>query len=159
MEQQQQQPFEIITAPPTQTAIIEDAILLDVYQELLQMGRDDRRECDGYITNFAELVINEGDSTTSSKEALVNLMKVKSDVVDKMAKIAAEMTRLKLKETTPIKVNTARQENVTVNIGTNDNKRALIELIENMTKANEPKKEKVEASEESKKKTKKEDTR
>jgi len=146
-------------APPP--SIIEDEVLLDVYQEILQMCRDDRRECDQYITNFAELVINEGDSTTASKEALVNLMKVKSDIPDKMSKIASEMTRLKLKETVPVKVNTAKQENVTVNIGdTTGSKRALIELIENMTKKHEEEvKPKVAASAESKEKKKKEDNR
>jgi len=127
-------------APPP--SIIEDAVLLDVYQEILQMCRDDRRECDQYITNFAELVINEGDSTTASKEALVNLVKIKSDIPDKMSKIAGEMTRLKLKETIPVKVQNAKQENVTVNIGdTSGSRRALIELIENMTKKDEPKKD------------------
>ena len=73
---------------------------------------------------------------------MVNLMKIKSDIPDKMSKIASEMTRLKLKETIPVKVQNAKQENVTVNIGdTSGNRRALIELIENMTKKDEPKKD------------------
>ncbi len=154
------QQVEIISTNNQPLPIIDDGTLLDLYQEILQICRDDRRECDQYIVNFAELVLNEGDSTTSSKEALVNLMKVKSDIPDKMSKIAQEMTRLKLKETIPVKVTNAKQENVTVNIGdVSGNKRALIEMIENMTKSNEPKKQKVEASEESRTKTKKEDTR
>ena len=158
MEEIQQ--VEIIPTGSQPPAIIEDTVLLDVYQEILQMCRDDRRECDQYITNFAELVINEGDSTTASKEALVNLVKIKSDIPDKMSKIATEMTRLKLKETAPIKVQNAKQEITNVHIGdTTGNKRALIELIENMTKKEEQPKKKEEASEADRTKVRKEDTR
>jgi hypothetical protein len=44
------------------------------------------------------MVINDGDSSTSSKEALVNLIKVKMEASDKMSRIADLMTRIKLKQ-------------------------------------------------------------
>jgi len=38
------------------------------------------------------------DASSASKEAIVNLLKIKTDTADKMAKIADLMTRIKLKE-------------------------------------------------------------
>ena len=119
-----------ISTPPEKSVIIEDGTLVDVYQEILQQCRDDRRECDNYLTNFVEMVINEGDSTTSSKEALVNLMKIKTDISDKMSKIAGEMTRVKLKEKydiTPKNIETQTNNHIHLE----GDRRSLIELIEN----------------------------
>jgi hypothetical protein len=44
------------------------------------------------------MVLNDGDSSTASKEALVNLLKVKMDASDRMTRIADLMTRIKLKQ-------------------------------------------------------------
>jgi len=122
-----------VVSPPSQ--IIEDQTLVDLYQELLQQGRDDRRECDTYLTNFVEMVINDGDSTTASKEALVNLMKIKTDITDKMSKIAAEMTKLKLKEKYNENPKSIEAQQTNFIIGNTD-RRALIELIEDAKKSN-----------------------
>jgi hypothetical protein len=61
--------------------------------------REDRKQVSDYIDNIADMVINDGDATTSSKEALVNFVKIKTDLSDKMLKAADLMTRLKLKNT------------------------------------------------------------
>jgi anthranilate phosphoribosyltransferase len=44
------------------------------------------------------MVLNDGDSSTASKEALVNLLKTKIETSDRMSKIADLMTRIKLKQ-------------------------------------------------------------
>jgi hypothetical protein len=44
------------------------------------------------------MVLNDGDGSTSSKEALVNLVKTKMEASDKMTRIADLMTRIKLKQ-------------------------------------------------------------
>lgn len=97
----------------TKEDIIESEKLLSMYEEVVQNIRDDRKQIADYIETFAEMVINGGDGTSSSKEALVNLIKAKSDMADKMAKIADLMTRVKLKErdTFP-RYLAAKQENV-----------------------------------------------
>lgn len=78
--------------------IITDDDILETFEEIVSNLRDDRKQVDEHIDNFSNLVMNEGDSTSSSKEALVNLIKIKTDISDKMAKIADLKTRIKLKD-------------------------------------------------------------
>ena len=73
------------------------------------------------------MVFNEGDSTTSSKEAVVNLIKLRSEQSDKMTKVADLMTRIKLKERDTFPRYMAASQNNTINIG--GDRRALLEAI------------------------------
>lgn len=79
-------------------SIISDDALVGVYTEILDNLRSDRDQVSGLVDTFSNMVLNEGDASTSSKEALVNLMKTKIDAADRMAKIADLMTRVKLKQ-------------------------------------------------------------
>lgn len=115
---------------PEETLITDEA-LLGIYGEIMTNLRDDREEISTLLTNFVEMVINEGDSTTSSKEAVVNLAKIKSETADKMAKVADLMTRVKLKDkdTFP-RYLAAKQEN-NLYIGNNTtNKREFLKQLE-----------------------------
>lgn len=110
--------------------IVSDQMLLGIYSEILDNVRQDRSEIDEYLGRFADMVINEGDATTSSKEAVVNLIKMKTDQSDKMSKIADLMTRVKMKEKDVSKFITKQNGDV-INIGNNGpSKRALLEQIE-----------------------------
>jgi len=60
-------------------------------------------------TNFAEMVFNAGDATSASKEALVNLLKLKSDLVDKKTRMLEMM--MKVYKTEGPKNVTVRQDN------------------------------------------------
>ena len=111
--------------------IISDEQLLRLYDEVLNDLREDRIETDNLLSQFTELVINDGDSSSSSKEALTNLMKIKTDISDKKSKIALMMTQLKSKEKDvlfPRYLAANQTNNVTINkkLSKND-KRALIE--------------------------------
>lgn len=77
---------------------VTDEMILGVYDEVLEDIRGDRKEIDGLLANFVDMVINEGDSTTASKEALVRLMELKLETAEKKSRIADLMTRVKLKE-------------------------------------------------------------
>lgn len=79
-------------------SIISDETLVGVYEEILDNLRSDRDQVSGLVDTFSNMVLNDGDASTSSKEALVNLMKTKIDAADRMAKIADLMTRIKLKQ-------------------------------------------------------------
>ncbi len=107
---------------------VSDDMLMGIYGEIIDDIRKDREEISSYITAFVEMVINEGDSTTSSKEALVNLMKMKSDCPDKIAKVADLMTRVKLKEKDTFRPYMANNQTNTININTD--KRDLLKQIE-----------------------------
>ena len=109
--------------------LVSDSMVLGVYAEIMNNVRKDRKEIDEVLGKFADMVINEGDATTSSKEALVNLLKMKTDQSDKMTKIADLMTRVKLKEKDASRFVT-KQDGTVINIGnTGTSKRALLEQI------------------------------
>lgn len=124
----------------TKEDIVSDEMLLGIYSEILDNVRQDRGEIDEYLGRFADMVINEGDATTSSKEAVVNLMKMKTDQSDKMSKIADLMTRVKMKEKDASKFITKQNGDV-INIGSSiPNKRALLETMEEAAEKSRSKK-------------------
>lgn len=79
-------------------SIISDEALLGVYGEIMDNLRSDREQVSDLVDTFSNMVLNDGDGSTSSKEALVNLVKTKMDASDKMTRIADLMTRIKLKQ-------------------------------------------------------------
>ena len=79
-------------------SIVSDEALVGVYEEILDNLRSHREQVSGLVDTFSNMVLNDGDASTSSKEALVNLIKTKIDATDRMAKIADLMTRVKLKQ-------------------------------------------------------------
>lgn len=89
-----------LTAPPPveEKCIIEDELLLELYDEILQNCREDRKEVKDLAGTFADMVVNDGEASSATKEALVNLHKIKTDISDKMSKVADLMTRIKLKD-------------------------------------------------------------
>lgn len=92
-----------VSIPETQVAkndvtqLISDERFLKVLDETIDNIREDRKQVSDYIDTFADLVINEGDSSSSTKEAFVNLLKIKTDLQDKLLKAVGEMTKLKMK--------------------------------------------------------------
>lgn len=114
--------------PSGEEKIIPDVKLVGLYDEILENVRKDRSEIDSMITSFSDMVFNDGDATSSTKEALVNLIKIKLDTSDKMSKIADLMTRVRGTNTFPKYL--ASNQNNTINIQkklTPAEKRALLE--------------------------------
>ena len=121
-----------LPVPQEEKCIIEDQKLLDLYDELLEQGREDRKQAQELVVNFVDMVVNDGDATSSSKEAMVALLKLKSDVTDKMAKIADLMTRHKLKERNTFQPYLANHTHThsNVTIETNNSKRDILKKLE-----------------------------
>lgn len=113
--------------------IVSEDMLLGIYSEILTNLREDRNEMGGYVTNLAEMVFNESDGDFHSKEALCLLIKTKSEIGDKMAKIADLMTRVVLKERDTFPRYLAAHQNNTINIGNSD-KRELLKQIDRFQK-------------------------
>jgi hypothetical protein len=135
---------ETIPIPPVSVVVanqnnldecpITDTDLHTIYAEILDDIRNDRSEIDSLLNNFVEMVLNEGDSSSASKEAIVNLIKTKSDLADKKTKIADLMTSLRMKDKSIVgKV----QTNQTNHIHITDKRN----LIDSLTKYNKAKKE------------------
>jgi uncharacterized membrane-anchored protein len=127
-------PLPIIMPENNQSSPVSDNDLLDIYNEILDDLRNDRKEVDSILANFVEMVMNEGDSTSSSKEALVNLAKLKSDIAIGKTKIADLMTSLKLKEKQGSKIQATQNNNITIT-----DRRNLIDTINKLTNKKEAK--------------------
>jgi hypothetical protein len=69
----------------------------------------EKHEIQEALVNFSEMVFNAGDATSASKEALVNLLKLKSDLIDKKARMLEMM--MKVYKTEGPKTVTAHQHN------------------------------------------------
>ena len=78
--------------------LIADEMLLGMYQEVMEDLREDRKDASDLFATLMDMVLNEGDATTASKEAMVNTLKLRTDIADKKSKIADLATRVKLKE-------------------------------------------------------------
>jgi hypothetical protein len=109
--------------------LVSDEALLGIYGEILTNLRDDRNQMDTLLNEFAEMVINGGDASTASKEALVNLVRAKVEASDKMSKVAELMTRVKLKERDTFPRYLAANQKNTINIGGGEDKKQLIHAI------------------------------
>jgi len=125
--------FNVPEQPKDVAHLITDQQYLGVLDEILTNVREDRKQVSEYIDTIANMVINDGDATTSSKEALVNLVKVKTDLQDKMLKAAELMTRLKSKNTyaySGAHLNAMQQNNFNIGAETPDfNRKELIRAI------------------------------
>lgn len=115
-------------------SIISDDNLLGIYDEIMTNLRSDRDQVSDLVNTFSNMVINDGDSSTSSKEALVNLIKTKIDATDKMSKIADLMTRIKLKQPDTFQpwMNKNKESGNTINIydASGVNRKSLMEKIQ-----------------------------
>jgi len=112
--------------------LISDDALLGVYDEILSNIRTDRTQVDELLGKFCDMVINDGDASNASKEALVNLVKLKTDTADKMTKIADLMTRIKLKERDTYKPYLNKKDdggNLTIIDQTGSTKAAVLEAM------------------------------
>ena len=118
------------TIPEEKECIVKDDQIMGLYDEILENCRKDRGNIDDVLANFIDMVMNEGDASSASKEAIVNLMKIKSDTSDKMSKVADLMTRIKLKEKDTYPRYLAAQQNNKVVI--EGSKREMIKSINKM---------------------------
>lgn len=107
--------------------IVTDDTMIGLGAEILDIMRDDRKEIDELLSNFVNMVINDGDASTSSKEALVNLMKMKSDCAVNMTRMYDLMARIKMRDRSIPDV-VAKQVNK-FNIGGGGTKRKMLETL------------------------------
>lgn len=122
------------TEKKEELSIISDENLIGVYDEIMNNLRSDREQVSELVNTFSNMVINDGDSSTSSKEALVNLIKTKIEASDKMSRIADLMTRIKLKQPDTFQpwMNKNKESGNTINIydASGVNRKSLMEKIQ-----------------------------
>jgi hypothetical protein len=107
--------------------IVTDGELVAIYDDIVDMVNKDRKEVDEVLRDFINMVMNEGDGSSASKEAIVALLKMKMDGADKLSKVADLKTRVKLKERSTFPPYLAQHN--TYNLGDKMDKRAMIEQL------------------------------
>jgi hypothetical protein len=108
--------------------IVTDDTMINLYGEILDMCRDDRKEIDDLLASFVNMVINDGDASTSSKEALVSLMKMRSDIANNMSRVFDLLARIKMRDKSIPEV-VAKQVNKFSIGGGSANKRKMLETL------------------------------
>ena len=121
-----------VVMPPTGSPAVSDEDLLNLYNEILDDLRSDRNQVDDLLSSFVEMVINEGDGSSASKEALVNLAKLISDIASSKGKVADLMTSLRLKDRQISKISANQTNNITIT-----DRRNLLEAINKIKKKEE----------------------
>ncbi len=94
---------------PEQKELVNDEQIIKLCNRIADEIDEEKKEVNDAYNNFAEMVFNAGDATSASKEALVNLLKLKGDFIDKKSKLMDTM--LKLRNQTSVKSITANQHN------------------------------------------------
>ncbi len=115
--------------------------IISTCKEIIDDISKDREEIDQTYSYFLDLITNGGDATTSSKEAVVQLLKLKSDQSDKKMRITELLVSAFLKQKyAPPRVFSAYQHNE-INVEDNSNKKGklLRSLQEKGKKDNENK--------------------
>lgn len=110
--------------------LIKSEKLVGYYDEVMKDIKDDREELNDYIKIFSEMVVNDGDATSSSKEALVNLLKLKSEAADKKTKVIDLLTRAFLKEKDTFPRYLAATQNNSIKITDSPKGRLIKSIIE-----------------------------
>jgi hypothetical protein len=121
------------TLPAQQTeekCIIDDEKILGLYEEILNNQREDRKQHDEILVHLINMVLNDGDASSATKEAMVNVLKSKADITDKMAKIADLMTRIKLKDKDTFPRYLAAHQHNNVTIESNNTKRDILKALQ-----------------------------
>lgn len=78
--------------------LIADDQIRDFYAEAIDCIRSDRAEAEERYLHFADMIINGGDPSSATKEAMVNLLKLKNDGVNQMIKVLDLWTRISMKD-------------------------------------------------------------
>lgn len=119
---------------PEEKCIIEDEKILGLYEEILNNQREDRKQHDEILVQLINMVLNDGDASSATKEAMVNVLKSKADITDKMAKIADLMTRIKLKDKDTFPRYLAAHQHNNVTIESNNTKRDILKALQTAKK-------------------------
>lgn len=115
--------------PEDKNPLITNDEMVVFYKKILSYCEEDRTEASDAFKTFMDMAINDGDASHSTKECMVQLLKIRTESTDKMTKVMDLLMRYILKErdTFP-RYLAANQENNIIFKG--DSKRSFLEKIE-----------------------------
>ena len=103
--------------------------MIDMYKKIFDYIEDDRKVSDEVFRTLLDMSVNDGDASSSTKEVMAQVLKLKMDSTDKMTKIYDLLMRYILKERDTFPRYLAQnQENKIIFKG--DSKRAFLERVE-----------------------------
>lgn len=103
--------------------------MADMYKKIFSFCEEDRKEADELFQTLKDMAINDGDASHSTKEAMIQSLRIRCESSDKMTKVMDLLMRyiLKDRDTFP-RYLAANQENNIIFKG--GSKRSFIEKIE-----------------------------
>ena len=110
--------------------LISDDKILDYFDDAIKNIKEDREEARNQYLVFNEMVINEGDPSSATKEALVNCLKLQHDTTDKMIKILDLWSRIKMRDRDTMKGYIAVQQNNKIQTSAPTDVKNLIKLAQ-----------------------------
>lgn len=101
----------------------------DIYKKLFSYCEEDRKDADEAFRTFLDMAVNDGDASHSTKETMVQLLKIRADSTDKMTKVMDLLMRyiLKDKDTFIPYKNISQENNI---VFKNGSKRSFLEKLE-----------------------------
>lgn len=78
--------------------VVTNGEMIVLYKKILSFVEDDRKDSDEVFRTFLDMAVNDGDASAPTKEAMVQLLKIRTDSTDKMTKIMDLLMRYVLKE-------------------------------------------------------------
>jgi len=126
-------PTDLVPESKPASDLITDDRVIEYYEEAMECIKEDRGEAHERYLDFADMAINDGDPSSATKEALVNLLKLKNESVNQMIKILDLWTRMKMKDrTTGSQVYAYQQNNKYDMAKANPNVKKLIKMAQEM---------------------------
>lgn len=121
-----------VNVPPPQKEekpLVTNEEMIDFYKKILLYCEEDRTEANDAFKTFMDMAVNDGDASHSTKEVMVQLLKIRTESTDKMTKVMDLLMRyvLKDRDTFP-RYLAANQENNIIFKG--GSKRSFLEKLE-----------------------------
>src|SRR4051812_34274849 len=97
--------------------VVDNSKMVKIYEEILQYCKEDRIEADSAYKTFMEMVMNEGESSSSAKELIGQLLRLKHETTNNMVKVMDLLMRVILKGTDTYKpyLNQHQENKVIIN--------------------------------------------
>jgi len=112
-----------------QLPVITNDKMISLYSEILDYIRDDRKEASEAYDMIKNMVVNEGDATEGSKEAMVNMLKLRHETSDKMTRVMDLLMRVILKDRSTYQPFLNQENKIIINAKQQRNTRSFIEKL------------------------------
>jgi len=123
-----------IATQPENNELIHGEELVFAFDDVTSMIKKDLEQTDEILGNFVNMVMNEGDGSTASKEAICKLLEIKLKGADSITRMLDLKTRILLKEKNTFPAYMAQHNTYNINPEEKINKRELITALEKKKK-------------------------